>query len=168
MDKILVIANIISGLGTFLMFLSTFQKDKDSMLKLSILDFSCNTIANFLIKGYSAMVINLLGGIREVLTLKGKITNKLIAFFVASSTIIALIINNQGLIGLIPIIAEIEYNIGASKVKTGIGYQIILSINFAIWIIYCLSVKLYTTAIFYFIIIISSIINIIKNKKRED
>ena len=35
MDRVIIIANIISGIGTLGMLISTFLKNKDSMLKLS-------------------------------------------------------------------------------------------------------------------------------------
>lgn len=164
MDRVILIANIISGIGTLGMLISTFLKNKDSMLKLSILDFACNMIANLMLLGYSAVVINSLGGVREVLTLKGKINNKLLVMFVGITTILSIAVNNNGIVGLIACLAEIEYNIGASKVKTGTGYQIVLSINLLMWVVYCACMHLYSTGILYCIIIISSIVNIIRHK----
>ena len=158
MTLTVIIANILSGLGTILM-------TKKSMLKISVIDYILNTIANILIKGYSAAVVNIIGGIRDYFVYKNKMNNKLLVLFIASASVIALVVNQQGWIGFIPIISEIEYGIGTAKVKDGVGYKIILAINYLMWIVYCMCTKLYVPAILYAGIVISSIINIIKNKK---
>ena len=165
MTLTVIIANILSGLGTILMLVSTFLKTKKSMLKISVIDYILNTIANILIKGYSAAVVNIIGGIRDYFVYKNKMNNKLLVLFITSAFVIAFAVNQQGWIGFIPIISEIEYGIGTAKVKDGVGYKIILAINYLMWIVYCMCTKLYVPAILYAGIVISSIINIIKNKK---
>ena len=73
MTLTVIIANVLSGLGTILMLVSTFLKTKKSMLKISVIDYILNTIANILIKGYSAAVVNIIGGIRDYFVYKNKI-----------------------------------------------------------------------------------------------
>ena len=93
----------------------------------------------------------------------------MVAIIILISTILTLMFNNLGLIGLLPLFNNIIYTIFIN-VKDELKFKILILTQMILWLIYDLTIKAYTSAIFEVITIISCIITgyqIYINRKKE-
>ena len=76
-----------------------------------------------------------------------------------------LLTNSNGIIGLLPILASLFYSIWTYKFKTAQSIRFGLIINILMWNIHDVYMKLYTSVIWGFVIILFTIITCIRCKE---
>lgn len=157
-----IIANIFSAIGTFFLAYSTFLKTKNNMLKYQIFDSMFNALGNVFIGSFTGALSNVITIIRNLLNTKGKMTKSLNLFICILVVIIGLLINTNGIIGLLPIIASVQYTISTYTTKTAQGLRYALILNLCFWFIHDLSLGLIPAMIIDIVVIITTFISIIK------
>lgn len=162
------IANIFSFIGMCLLAYSTFAKNKKNMLYVQVGDCIFNSLGDLFVGSFSAMSTNLICAVRNILNAKKK--NSVIAntIIIALITSIGLIVNTKGIIGLLPIVASIQYTICSYKVKTAQGLRYGLTINLILWLIHDCFVMLYPSVLADTVLIIITVCNIVKNKNNNE
>lgn len=163
----LVLANIFSFIGISFLAYSTFSNRKNNMLYIQVADTLFNAISNLLIGSYSGMLSNLIGTVRNILIAKGKMSKKIYIFLSLVLLVIGVFFNKLGLIGILPIIATIEYTILSSICKDAQELRYALIINILIWLIHDIYVRLYPAFIMDIVIIVITSMNCIKYKGKE-
>ena len=105
-----LIAQIFSAIGAVLLLISTFSDTKKKMLGIQIFDAASNTIADALLGGWSGVMLNIIGIVRNITTIKGDgKTNKALLSVLVFFTIVVTVMLNPS--GFLPLIAELEYTI---------------------------------------------------------
>lgn len=161
-----LLANIFSLAGMSLLLISTFSKTKSKMLLLQVGDALFNSIGSLLIGGYSGFITNLLAGIRNLVNSKGKSNKYINILFMILILVIGLCVNRNGLIGLLPILASLEYTLCSYLVKSAQGLRLVLVVNIVLWGTYDLTIGLYTAFIIDIVICLVTIFNLIRYRKR--
>ncbi len=164
MNTNILIGNFIALLAAFIIIYYGFEKNKKRILIAQILECVLATCYNFFLKGYTALIVDILNIFLLVLGFKEKLNfkNKLIINIVA--IILALKFNNLGIIGYIPIIVILIYSWGLNT-KNIIKFKLLNMLLMLLWIIHDLTVKSYPSVVCEFIGIIGSIYSIYKIKK---
>lgn len=158
----LIIGNIFGLLCGLFCVLSTFGKTRKDIMKMQCLDCTSGIISCIVLKGYSGAITQSISLVRNILVYKEK-TNKIIQYTLIILMItIGLWVNTRGIIGLLPIIASIEYTLIITKTTNTRLINVSLVLNNLLWIIYDFIIQNYMNCITSALIIISSIINIIK------
>ena len=163
----IVIANIFTAIGMLLLTYSTFARNKSKMLLVQVGDCLFNSIGYLILASYSAAITNIIAGLRNLINAKGKNTIFLNWMFAIILTILGLLFNKNGIIGLIPIICSLIYTACSYVFKTAQSLRFVLVFNTFLWIIHDYSCKLYTSNIFSVIIIVVTIINIIRLRDKN-
>lgn len=162
----IILGNIASLLSCLLDSFSATRKNKKDMLKIQCLSVLVYTIANSFLKAYSAVVQNVCALVRNILATKG-IENKTIEYIIiAASLFFGIYFNNLGLIGLLPVFANVEYSICMFVLKGNVkGLKLSFLICNICFIILNLYIKNYVGFVFTTVIVLSTTISLLKNKK---
>ena len=159
-----LVANIFSFVGAITLLYSTFNKEKEKILCIQAISSGASVISYLLIGSYSAMLISVIAVIRNVLTAKDKMTPNLLFTISAILIFLGLCTNTKGLVGLLPIIASVEYTIWSAKGTTAQSLRWAIVVNLVLWLIHDICVSLYLFIIMDLVILIATIVNIIKNR----
>ena len=124
-------------------------------------------LSNIVIGGITGAIINALSCIRNILCYKNKLDLKAKIILILLSTILSLIFNNLGLIGLLPVISTVVY-ILLMNTKDVVKFKWLSIFTMLMWLVYDLFIKSYTSAIFDFMNIMANIISIIQISLRNN
>lgn len=143
---------------------STFGKRKENMLKWQVANTSFLILANLFLKGYSGMATNLVCLIRNILGAKGRLnrTNTVVLTILIVAGGVA--VNNRGWLGLLPVIASVEYSICMYLCKDAQQMRLALAINVALWAIYDFAIGSYPMFVTDLIVAGASLINALRFK----
>lgn len=159
-----LVANIFSCVGAITLLYSTFNKEKERILYVQAISSGASVISYLLIGSYSAMLISVIAVIRNILMAKDKMTPNLLFIISAILIFLGLCTNTKGLVGLLPIIASVEYTIWSAKGTTAQSLRWAIVVNLVLWLIHDIFVSLYLFIIMDLVILIATIVNIIKNR----
>ena len=115
-------------------------------------------LSNIVLGGITGAIINALSCIRNILCYKNKLDLKAKIILILLSTILSLIFNNLGLIGLLPVISTVVY-ILLMNTKDVVKFKWLSIFTMLMWLVYDLFIKSYTSAIFDFMNIMANIIS---------
>jgi len=160
----ILIGNIIALLSSTFMVISGIVKEKKKVLFYQIIEVILALIAYVFLNTMSGVIINALNLVRNILGYNNKLN--VVAKIIISilSIILVLYFNNNGLIGLLPLITILVW-IWAMTIENVILFKLIFAFNISLWIVYDLNVKNYVAFVFDIITIISIFISIIRIKK---
>lgn len=106
-----ILGNITSLISCLLDSYSATKKNKKGMLIIQSFSVVVYTISNTLLKAYSAVIQNIFALVRNVLAAKG-IKNRIVEYIIILGCLfLGVYFNNLGLIGLLPVLANVEYSI---------------------------------------------------------
>ena len=167
-----IFAQIFGLLGALAMLLSNWQKTRNKVLSLLILDSICYSMQYILLRAITGAFINIVGLVRTIIfKYKGKykiLQSKLILFLILSVYLLVGILTYDGIISILPVVSSIIYtstlwqdNVRIIRIGT---FSMILT-----YFIYNIAVEAYTGAFVEGILLISSVLAIVKldilNKK---
>lgn len=125
----LIIGNLCSLLAMITDSISSSRKTVRGMLLMQCLGLILFTISSIVLKGYSAAVQNIVSIFRNLLA-SSKFQSKAVEWFmVILGVVLGLKFNNLGLVGLFPVIANLEYTIAIFKFREN---ELLLKIAFLI------------------------------------
>ena len=163
-----ILGEILSLLAALTLAYSTFSKKKKKMMLWQALNALFFGLSNFCLAGYSAVVTNVLTFIRNLLVVKNKFDKKCTVIICILIIGIGLHFNNRSIIGLLPIIASVQYTICVFALKSPQHLRWSLVVNLAMWVIFDFVIAAYPAAIMDIVIIIVTIINIIRFRKSAE
>ena len=155
--NILILGNIVAFIAASLSIIIGIVKKREKIIYVQTIQLFTYTIANLILSGFSGAIADFIGMIRNILSYKGKLTKIAITLIIVTSTILTLVFNNLGFIGLLPLISTIVYTIYINE-KNPFKFKILILITSILWFIYDITIKAYASAIFDFFTIIASII----------
>lgn len=158
-----ILGNIIGFLCELFCILSTFSKTHKQMMLLQCMDCMCGTISNIILGGYSGATTQFINLLRNVIIYKDKMTNSLKIISIVLIVAVGILVNNHGLLGLLPILASTEYGIIAVTTTNVNILRFGMAVNNIMWIAYELVTKNYGSCILSLTIVIVSFYNIIKS-----
>lgn len=167
----LILGNIIALIAASLSVVIGIIKSKKKVLFTQTIQYITYATADFLLGGITGAITNLIGIFRNVLCYKEKLNKIMIILIILISTILTLIFNNLGFIGLLPLFNNIVYTLFIN-VKDELKFKILILTQMILWLIYDLTINSYTSAIFEVITIISCVITgyqlyITRKKKKQ-
>lgn len=163
----IIVGNIIALIASILMVYSGVIKQKKKIIYVQTIQIGLLVISNFVLGGFTGAIINALSFIRNILCYKNKLGMKEKIIIIMLSLILSLTFNNLGIIGLFPLIGSVTY-ILFMDIKNVIKFKILTIFTTAIWLIYDINIKSYTSAIFDVMFIIANIIAIFQLKTGDE
>ena len=165
MDTILL-GNLFSIAGSVCDFVSTSRKKANEILIVQCVTQVFFGLSYFVLKGYAAIAQNIVGILRNVFALK-KTENKFIETVLTILPIpMGLLMNNMGFLGLLPIVANVEYAYMVFRFKNNVKMiKIAYLINTVIYFFFNYAVKNYFMMVSNVVLVISTIIFVIRDNK---
>lgn len=109
-NRIIIIGNIIAFFGSGGILISTAVKSKKNILKVQTAASVFLLISDIVLSGYSGAVQDLVCILRNLTAIAGKKSKILNAFFIISGVALGVIFNNRGWLGLLPILANLQFS----------------------------------------------------------
>lgn len=162
----LIIGNIIALLASILIVFISYAKNKKNIIILQTLQVSLLTLSNLILGGLTGAIINAITIVRNILCYKNKLTKLNITIISVLLIVLSLYFNNLSLIGVLPLISTVIYTVFINT-KSTIILKLLLLLNMICWGIYDFTIQSYTSAIFDFLGIITSIISICQLKANK-
>lgn len=165
----IILGNIIAFIAASTNIIIGVIKSKKKILYIQTIQYITYAIADFILGGITGAITNLISIFRNVLCYREKLNNFIVLLIILISIILTLMFNNLEFIGLLPLFNNIIYTLFIN-IKDEFKFKILILVQMILWLIYDLTIKSYTSAIFEVITIISCIITgyqIYMNRKRE-
>ena len=164
---IIVLANVIDFLAALVQVGTGSIKKKSRILALQILQMLMQGVSMLLLGGVTGAISNVLSCYRNYLCYKEKLNTAWKAILIAASVAMTVFLNDQGLLGVIPVVVCTVYII-FMDVKDPIKFKILVTLSFVPWMVYHFVLKSYVGAFFDVATIITNCITLsvmIKEKR---
>lgn len=163
----IVTANIIDFIAALIQVVSGSIKKKSKILAVQIIQLLLQAVSMLLLGGVTGAVSNVLSCYRNYLCYKEKLSRSWKFILIAAYVVMTFLLNDQGLLGIIPTVICIIYII-FMDVKDPIKFKLLVTLSFVPWVFYHFALKSYVGAIFDAATVISNGITLclmIKEKK---
>ncbi len=167
--KTVLVANIFSLIGQCFSVYASTRKEKNEILLHQSIFWAIISVSSFLLKGYSAIVTNVMGITRNVLSIRG-INNLYLNYALIFLCILfGYIFNSNGLLGYLPIIANVAQSLVVLNEKAKTRHvQIVNCLASLLWTFFNLKIRSYVGCVFNLIAVASYLINIFSAKKQTE
>ncbi len=165
----IIIANVIDFIAALIQVGSGSIKKKSKILVVQIVQLLMQGVSMLLLGGVTGAISNVLSCYRNYLCYKEKLNKVWKGILIAASVAMTVLFNNQGLLGVIPVVVCTVY-ILLMDVKDPIKFKLLVTLSFVPWIIYHFALQLYVAAIFDAVSVITSAVTLfvmMKGKKAE-
>ena len=167
MNKTLIIGNAVALLASLFMVYSGILKKKNQILIAQNVQIILLIISNIILGGISGAISNTAGLIRNLLYQKKWLKMPIKIALTLISSIIAIKLNTEGIIGYLPLLANAVY-IFLMDLKDVKKIKLLLIATMTMWLIYDTLIKSYTSATFDFATIVANIVVLIKMQTNKD
>ena len=166
--NIVLLANALTLIGEIVLFIGTTRKNKKEILICQIICMFLASISSWLLKGYSGIVMGVLGIIRNILSINNIGSRPLSYIFIGSAIVFGCWFNNNGFLGYLAILANVSQSLAILNRKASTR-QIRLACAFSsmCWCIFNLAIKGYAGAAFNIANTISYVYNAFKQQDKE-
>lgn len=159
--NIIIIGNIIGLLGSLFMVWGGYLKNKTHAIIAQTMQLLFLSISNLILGSLSGFINNLINCIRNVFSVKNKLTIPIKLIIIILSIVLTLKYNNLGLIGYLPLINNIIFIIFMNT-KSDLNFKFLTIFYMSLWLIHNLYIKAFTTSFFNCVTIITCLIAIHK------
>lgn len=156
----ILIANIISFVGSLVMVGGGLLKTKSKILLAQNIQFGIQGVGNFMLGGLSGVAINVASIVRNVFCMYRPFTLTWKIIFIILQGALSLGLNQHGLIGCLPFAAACLFTIFLDTDNDKL-LKIILTIAQNFWAVYDITIQNYSAFAFDVLTVISNIIGII-------
>ena len=163
-----IIANVIDFLAALIQVGSGAIKNKGKILAVQILQLLMQGASMLLLGGITGAVSNVLSCYRNYLCYKNKLNTFWKVALIAASIVLTLLLNEQGIWGLIPAIVCTVYIIFMDT-KDPIRFKLLVTLTFVPWIFYHFVIQAYVAAAFDAATVVTNAVTLwIMIKKKSD
>ena len=142
-----IIANIIDFLAAIVQVGSGAVKKKARILVIQIVQLLMQAVSMLLLGGVTGAVSNVLSCFRNFLCYKEKLNIVWKIILITASVAMTIILNDQGLLGIIPAAVCTVYII-FMDVRDPVKFKLLVTLSFVPWMFYHFILKSYTGAVF--------------------
>lgn len=153
--NLLVVGNIIMFLASVVMVLAGFCKSRKSTIILQTAQMGIMALGTLCLGSFAGAVMNCFSGVRNVLSYKEKLDTKAKIVLIVVSSVIALAVNNIGIVGLIPIIVFVMFALFMNT-EDVVYLKLITLIGCILFFVHDLYIQSYTSAIFNAVTVVTN------------
>ena len=166
-----LLANALTFIGEIVLFIGTTRKNKRDILIFQIVCMFLASISSWLLKGYSGIVMGVLGIIRNILSINNIGSRPLSYIFIGSAIVFGCLFNNNGFLGYLAILANVSQSLAILNRKASTRkIRLACAFSSMCWCAYNLAIKGYAGAAFNIANATSYVYNAIRQpeKKKEE
>lgn len=163
----IIIGNIISLVAALFLAASCLVKNKRGIFLCQFMECVLLAISSVFFGSLAGTTTLLLSAVRNLIVARERYTKQMMYIFLVLTIVAGILANSRGLLGLMPVIATVEYTICCYYI-TGIkAIRCSIFVNMAIWIVYSFLILDFSTAISDSIILIVDLAAIVKMHRSE-
>ncbi|MCQ2558887.1 MAG: YgjV family protein [Oscillospiraceae bacterium] len=156
----IILGNIIALVGSLIMASLGLIKDEKKLLTVQNIQFAVFTVGNLVLGGITGAIANFVSMLRNILCIKINFGLGWKLFFIALQSVLSLVFNNAGLLGLLPVFAACIFTL-----CMGFSNELLLKSAIVLgqlaWAVYDFNIMNYTTLVFDILAVCSSMYAII-------
>ncbi len=111
----IILGNVLSLFATLSDSISSTRKTFKSILLVQTVSQFFYIASGIVLKGYSAAVQNSVNIFRNLFAIRGKKSRFMEWLFILVAVVLGIYFNNRGFVGLLPVIANLEYSIAVFR-----------------------------------------------------
>ena len=162
-----IVGNVCSLLAMITDSISGTRKKQQQILAIQILSMIFYGAGAIILKGYSGAVQNGVGILRNLAAIKN-IKSRIIEWIlIVLGVVLGIVFNNRGLLGWLPIIANLEYSIAVFYLKAR-GLKFAFIINMLMFAVFNFVIMNYVGGIASIVVAVTTVISLIKEKKNPE
>ena len=148
---------------------SAAQKKNERVLGVQIISQFFYIAGSIILKGYSSTVQNVVSIVRNVAAIK-KIKSKVLeAALIALGVILGAIFNNRGLLGLLPVVANLEYSIATFRFRDSEkGLKAAFLVNALMYSVFNVVIINYVGVVANAVVAVTTAIALLRKPKKEE
>ncbi len=164
----IIVGNICSLCAMITDSISGTRKEHRQILAIQILSMVFYGAGSIILKGYSSAVQNIVGILRNLAAIKN-IKSRLIEWtLIALGVVLGIAFNNRGLLGWLPVVANLEYSISVFRYKENArGLKIAFLINMLMYAVFSALIMNFVGAASCTVIAVTTAISLIKGRKED-
>ena len=163
----IITGNIISLAAAAFLAASCVMKSRNGIFAMQFMNCALLAAASYFFGSYAAISTLILCCVRNVLILRERFTKNAMTAIVVLVVILGIMTNNRGAVGLMPVIATVEYTICCRLIRDVKRTRVSVLVNEAIWLIYSFIIFDFSTALTDVAVIIVDILAIVREKRAE-
>ena len=113
----LIVGNLCTLLAMGANALSSTQKTSKNVLRVQNLSQACYFASGIALGGYSAAVQNVVSILRNVAAIRNIQSKTVEWILTAAGVVLGIVFNNRGLMGLLPVLGNLQYTLAIFRVK---------------------------------------------------
>ena len=162
----IILGNVFSLCASISDTLSSSRKTERGVLLVQILSQVFYLASTLALKGYSAAVQNAVSIFRNLAAISKK-ENKLVEWIlVILGVVLGLVFNNRGFMGLLPVVANLEYTLAVFRFKDNErALKIAFAICIALFMIFNVTILNFVGAITNGVVLVMTILFVVKGGK---
>ena len=164
---IVMCGNIISFVAAVLLGLSCWCKNPKRVFVYQFVENLFLSLSSVVFGSYSAAVSTLLSTAKSLVIVKGRYTKKTMIFFAVTIAVLGVLTNTKGLIGLLPVIATVQFTYCNYKLTDIKGIKWTFIINLLIWDVYAFWIKDFSSGIAWAITLIVTVVSLLTINAKE-
>ena len=165
MNPSVIIGNLCSLLGTGADSISTTRKNTKGMLWMQTLGQLLFGIGTFVLGGYSGVVQNVVSILRNFVAIRGIRNSFLEWTLVALGVVLGIAFNNLGFVGLLPVLANLQYTLVIFRFRE---QERILKISFSVFVVllavFNLAIYNVVGAVMNVVVLITTVVVLVRNR----
>ena len=164
----LLIGNLCSLLAMVTDGISSSRKTAKDMLLMQCVSQLLYGICTIVLKGYSGAVQNAVSILRNLIAIRGKESKAVEWGLAALAVILGFCFNNLGVLGWLPIVANLEYTLAVFRFKENErALKIAFLINTALYVVFNVVILNFVGAVSSVAVLIVTAMFLIKSRKRD-
>ena len=167
--KDIIIGNISALCAMITDSVSGTRKKRSQILGIQIISQFFYGASAFILKGYSGTAQNVVAVFRNLAGIKN-IKSKVLEWgLVALGVVLGIVFNNRGLIGWLPIIANLEYSVAVFQFKDKEKWlKRAFIVNMLLFVEFSYAIRNYVGVVSNLVVAVTTAVSIVKDAQKKD
>ena len=163
----IIIGNVCSLCAMVSDSISSTRKKHSEILAVQMLSQVFYGAGSIILKGYSSTAQNVVAILRNLAAMKD-IKNRFVEWtLIALGVILGIVFNNRGLLGWLPIVANLEYSIAVFRFKSNErGLKLAFLVNMLMYSVFSFVILNYVGAAANIVVAVTTAISLIKGSRQ--
>jgi len=170
MDNIaIIIGNIFSLCAMISDSISGTRKKHSEIMAVQIISQFFYGVSSIVLKGYSSTVQNAVAVFRNLAAMKNVKSKAVEWGLILAGVVLGIVFNNRGLLGWLPIVANLEYSISVFKLKDNEkALKLAFIVNMVMYAVFSIVIMNYVGALSCTVIAVTTLISLIRSGKAPE
>ena len=170
MEHRIVIGNMISFVAAVFMMVSCCVNDQKRAYFCQMMNCAILCVASVFFGSWAGLTTLVISATRNCLVMLGRYTKKMMYIFTPLVFVVGLLVNNRGLIGMLPPVATVQLSLCNYYAKSLLATKLSFFVNNLLWVVYAFAILDLSSGLMdgsTCIIGLISIVRLIREEKRE-